>query len=172
MGVILFYLLAALVILFALGVAFFPNPIFSTLSLVLSMVFLAFIFLMLNAYFIAAVQLLVYAGAIAVLFTLIVMLVDFEDHEVVFAKGSLSTILKITVTGWIAGVLAKVILMSSEMITTSPAYGRGNTSFDTMTIAELLFTKYLFIFEVLGVLLLAVAVGVVAISRINGEKHV
>ena len=70
--VIAFFVLATVAVASALGVISFRNPIYSMLSLILNLVSLAFFFLMLEAIFIATIQILIYAGAVMVLFLFVV----------------------------------------------------------------------------------------------------
>src|SRR5688572_19672098 len=74
----LFYIFAAITLLFGIGVVVCRNPVASALSLVMSFVGLAALFLGLDAYFIAVIQILVYAGAVMVLFLFIIMLLDIK----------------------------------------------------------------------------------------------
>ena len=83
----LFYFLAMAIIIFSLAVIMSPNPIYSALFLALTMITLAFMFFMLNAPFIAGVQLIVYAGAVVVLFVMVMMLFDLKKEKEAFAKG-------------------------------------------------------------------------------------
>jgi len=83
----MFYLMSAIVVAFSVLVIVLPNPIYSALSLAGSMVGLAFVFFLLEAYFIAAVQLIVYAGAVMVLFVMVLMLFDLKKEVQAFSKG-------------------------------------------------------------------------------------
>src|SRR5215216_157280 len=74
----LFYLFAAMTLLFGIGVVVCRNPVASALSLVMSFAGLAALFISLDAYFIGVIQILVYAGAVMVLFLFIIMLLDIK----------------------------------------------------------------------------------------------
>lgn len=97
----LFYLFAALAVLGGILLVALRNPVSSALSMVLSFVGLAALFIGLNAFFVGIVQILVYAGAIMVLFVFIIMLLDLNDEEKV--KFRSSTI--------VAGVLIPLFLV-------------------------------------------------------------
>lgn len=166
-----FYLIALWVTLSGIGVIALANPIYSALSLVSAMVGLASLFVMLEAHFIAAVQLIVYAGAVMVLFVMVLMLFDIKEEVRSFTKGVRGNLMKIAFGGLLCGLLGGIAINSSSLIS------RTNNSSDlppmetTKELAVELFTRYLFAFEMIGVLLLAIAVGVVAVSRIRGGTH-
>src|SRR6478609_4537450 len=111
---ILFYVLAALTLIFgALVVAnpFSRNPITSAMFLVLTIISMAGLFVLLNAFFLAAVQILVYAGAVMVLFLFVIMLLDLKEEERrkfnAFGIGA-----GIIAVGAIAAILVKTIWFS------------------------------------------------------------
>src|SRR5271170_1588026 len=81
MTALFFWFFAALMLGFATAVVFNRNPVASALSLVVSFVGLAALFVMLDAYFIGTIQVLVYAGAVMVLFLFIIMLLDMKAEE-------------------------------------------------------------------------------------------
>jgi NADH-quinone oxidoreductase subunit J len=170
--VFLFWFLAVVTIASALSVVLFKNPIFSALSLAMTMVSVGAVFVTLSAYFIAGVQLIVYAGAVMVLFVMVVMLFDLKQEVQAFTRGKLTGAIKLGSVGMLAGLVAGAIYMSSQSLT-------GATEAELLTVAgdqtrslgQLLFTKYIFGFEVLGILLLVVAVGTVALSRSKGGTH-
>ena len=134
------------------------------------MVTLAFMFFMLNAPFIAGVQLIVYAGAVVVLFTMVMMLFDLKKEQEAFARGKFTGFIKIASAGWLCGLIAGAVYMSSEMIVSGSKAVSENTA-TTKNLAIELFTNYILAFEALGILLLLIAVGAVSISRIKGGTH-
>lgn len=169
---ILFYALAALIVFSSAAVVLVANPIYSALFLVMAMVGLAFIFFMMNALFIGGVQLIVYAGAVMVLFVMVLMLFDLKKEDVAFSKGRFTGFLKITFSGLLLGLIMWSVGGSMEMLLSGPIYsGAQLGAVQTGELAQVLFTKYLFAFEALGLLLLLVAVGAVAVSRIKGGTH-
>lgn len=170
---IFFYFLATILVIFAYKTITAANPIHSALYLAVTMVGLAFMFFSLKADFIGGVQLVVYAGAVMVLFVMVVMLFDLKHEVNVFSRGVFSGLLKVTSVGFLCGILSFAIIMSTELI--SPTSSSNAVIIEDSTskdLAMLLFSQYLFAFEALGLLLLLVAVGVVAISRIKGGTHV
>ncbi|MGE3973077.1 MAG: NADH-quinone oxidoreductase subunit J [Bdellovibrionales bacterium] len=166
----LFYLLALTAFVSAVGVVIVQNPIFSALFLAVTMIAVAGLFFTLEAYFIAGVQLIVYAGAVMVLFVMVVMLFDLKK-EIQIMSGSLaSTVLKAAGAGSILGLL----LGGFEV--TRAALDAGINSqnlphIGVREIGQLLFSKYIFAFEIVSVLLLLVAVGAVAVARSRGGTH-
>ena len=169
---VLFYLLAFISIACGIGVIVSQNPIYSALFLALSMAGVAGIFVTLNALFVAGVQLIVYAGAVMVLFVMVLMLFDLKHDMKTFSKGMVSGALKLVSAGMILGLVAGSAYMSTEIVMSGNAASAAAGSVDpTKALAEALFTKYLFGFEAIGALLLIIAVGAVTLSRIEGGTH-
>jgi NADH-quinone oxidoreductase subunit J len=170
MEAISFYTLAALLIFFSYKVISVPNPLHSALYLVMTMLALAAAFFNLGAEFIAGVQVIVYAGAVMVLFVMVLMLFDLKTEIRSFSRGLISGTLKVMSAALIAG-LAWGGARSSVTVLDTPAVQNPAQVDVTRQLGILLYTKYLFAFQVLGVLLLVVAVGVVAVSRMKGGTH-
>lgn len=167
---ILFFVLAIALLFFSFKTITSDNPIFCALNLAVTMVILAFMFFTLGAPFIAGVQLIVYAGAVMVLFVMVIMLFDLPKETRAFTRGKVGGFLKIASAGLLCGFTALVILVSTDLLTTNVKADLG-ASTSTLELSKLLFSKYLFAFEVLGILLLMIAVGVVAVSRVKGGTH-
>jgi NADH-quinone oxidoreductase subunit J len=170
LGAWFFYAFAASLVLLALNMIRSPNPIHSALYLVLSMLGLAGAYFHLSAEFIAGVQVIVYAGAVMVLFVMVIMLFDLQRELRAFSKGVTSSILKIASAAAVFGYVANVVF-ESHPEGAEPGSTLAATPEVTRELSTLLYTNYLLAFEVLGVLLLVVAVGVVAISRVRGGTH-
>ncbi|MGE0764377.1 MAG: NADH-quinone oxidoreductase subunit J [Bdellovibrionales bacterium] len=169
---LLFYFFAALLIFFAYKVITSPNPVHCALYLVMTMIGLAAAYFQLNAQFIAGVQLIVYAGAVMVLFVMVLMLFDLEHELTAFSKGLFSALFKIFSAAMIAGYLINTIKETSNSVNPEEAVNTlTNNASVTRELSILLYSKYLLAFEVLGVLLLVVAVGVVTVSRVRGGTH-
>jgi NADH-quinone oxidoreductase subunit J len=168
---ILFYILAAVCLFSALALVLFQNPIYSAISLVLTMVGIAGLFVGLDAYFIAGVQLIVYAGAVVVLFVMVLMLFDLKHEMKTFSQGLFSNTLKLVSVAVLLGtVVGAAALMMNLHFAALPA-DPGKTMDLTKKLSEILFTQYVFAFEAIGVLLLIIAVGAVTLSRIAGGTH-
>ena len=172
--VFLFWFLAIVTIVSALSVVLMTNPIYSALCLAMTMVSVAAIFVTLQAYFLAGVQLIVYAGAVMVLFVMVLMLFDLKHELQAFSRCRFSGAVKIASIGILSGLLAgamyavNVSEKASDVVST-PAANPNQAAVSPL--AEELFLKNVFGFEVLGVLLLVIAVGTVALSRSKGGTH-
>ncbi len=159
---ILFYIFAFLTLLFGFLVVLNPfslNPVTSAMFLVLTIASLAGLFVLLHAFFLAAVQVLVYAGAVMVLFLFVIMLLDLRAEERqqvrLFSLGS--------------GVVAvgAILFIFLRTLSRSPAPAQVSTPLEggTVPLGRLLFTQYLLPFEIVSVLLLAAMIGVVLLSK-------
>jgi NADH-quinone oxidoreductase subunit J len=170
---ILFYILGFISVFCAAGVVLSQNPIYSALYLAASMISVAGIFVTLNAYFIAGVQIIVYAGAVTVLFVMVLMLFDLKHEMKTFSKGIVANIFKLLSSGLLCGMLVAFIWYSysTEPYLKNMPADAAATNAITKNLAQVLFTKYLFGFEAIGVLLLIIAVGAVTLSRIQGGTH-
>lgn len=166
-----FYSLALFLIFFAYKTISSANPIHCALYLILTMLGLAVVFFDLGAEFIAGVQVIVYAGAVMVLFVMVLMLFDLKTEIQAFSKGLLSGFLKVCGSAVLAGLALGAISRSFNVVddpTTKAAFESRDV---TKELSIMLYTDYLLSFEVLGILLLVIAIGVVALSRIKGGTH-
>ena len=161
---ILFYLFAVLTLgCAALVVAnpFSRNPVTSAMFLVLTIISMAGLFVLLHAFFLAAVQILVYAGAVIVLFLFVIMLLDLKAEAV----------RRIKFYGIVAGLISVgsilAIFMKSLRATPLNPAAQLTTEGGTEPLGKLLFTQYVLPFEVVSVLLLVAMVGVILLSKKN-----
>jgi NADH-quinone oxidoreductase subunit J len=170
---ILFWILAILTIASGLIVVLVANPIFSALALAMTMVGVSALFVTLGAYFLAGVQLIVYAGAVMVLFVMVIMLFDLKHELQAFTRGRFTGAIKMATVGMLAGlVFGSVILSGVKLMSDNPTPPVGGGPMDsTKALGQILFSQYLFGFEALGVLLMVVAVGSVALARSKGGTH-
>lgn len=171
----LFWFLAFVTLVSAMSVVLMTNPIFSALSLAMTMVGVAGLFVTLNAYFLAGVQLIVYAGAVMVLFVMVLMLFDLKHELQAFTRGRMTGALKIASVGILSGLIVGAVTIGLSLVgkqSDSVEALQAQTGLDTMrSLSETLFLKNIFGFEALGVLLLVIAVGAVALSRSKGGTH-
>jgi NADH-quinone oxidoreductase subunit J len=170
-----FVLLAVLAVVGALGVVFNRSPLYSALSLVGVFATTAGIYLMLSSPFLAVLQILVYAGAIMVLFIFVVMLLSLRRDEGGEMAGIPRGLKRWTAIG-LAGLLVVLlgVLTTSFVLTGQPGPG-GEAIGSVETIGTVLYRKYMYPFEVASVLLLVAIVGAVAVTRRHGrglEGHV
>lgn len=169
--VLTFYVFAGISIFAALGVLMHPNPIMSVLHLVAAMVGVSGLFFTLNAPFIGMVQILVYAGAVIILFLFVLMIFDVKSEgKQMFSYGTVTNGIKILFSGSFAGLLLFSILFKiSNFGYLSP--DKAAPQFEVRNLSYIMFTDYMFLFEVLGLLLLVIPIGTVALSRIRGGTH-
>lgn len=166
MLVLLFILFAGMAIGCALAVVAQRNPLYSAISLIGVFISLACLYVMLAAPFIAAVQVIVYAGAIMVLVVFVIMLLNVEEEA--HRRPRLKFLVPVAVT--LAAVLmAEVafILAKVEQPTITPASGNADVGL-TQSIGSALFTRYLLPFEITSILLLMAIVGAMTLARRGG----
>ncbi len=156
---ILFYIFAALALLSALLVVGQRNPMYSAFALIVTLCSLSAIYGLLGSPFIAVLQIVVYAGAIMVLFLFVIMLLNVgrEDEGGGGRRG----------LGIAAGILTAVLVLEAgavllrASVTAAPGFDAS-----TRKMAEILFsTQYLYVFEATSILILAALVGAVALAK-------
>lgn len=161
----LFYLFAALAVIGGIGVVANKNPVSSAFAMILSFLGLAALFIQLDAYLVGILQVLVYAGAIMVLFLFIVMLLDLEDEEG-RRFGFFSTAGAVIVAGGLLMVVSGVLKRFEEgEKVLKPLKAMKDAPSDAHQIGELLFTTYWFPIQVIGMLLLVSTIGVIVLSK-------
>jgi NADH-quinone oxidoreductase subunit J len=156
-----FFVLAALVLGSAAGVLLRRNPIHAALFLVVNLATIAGLFLTLRAEFLAAAQVIVYAGAIAVLFVFAIMVLIPGKEETGPDPLRSQRMMAVPLVG-IFLVLAAVVLRSAVLRSPGPS---TNVPGGVEALGRLLFTDYIFPFEVTSVLLLVAIVGVIALAK-------
>ncbi|MCH8304598.1 MAG: NADH-quinone oxidoreductase subunit J [Candidatus Marinimicrobia bacterium] len=161
----LFFVFAAMAIVSALMVILNRNPIYSAVSLVITLFSLAGIFLLLEAYFLAVVQIIIYAGAIMVLFLFVIMLLN-PGKEAKFLSPTNPRILIITLLS-IAFIGMIFTLVSGTANYIGEAASSAGDLGTTRNIGLTLFTKYLLPFEIASLLLLVSLVGAVLMTKRN-----
>jgi len=140
------------------------NPIHSAVFLVLTFLCVAVLYLLLYSQFIAIIQIIVYAGAIVTLILFVIMLLDLEEElrsglKLFYSKVLGSVLAVLFLFGIIYSVSAKPLTGKIG------AYPPEKLSQNVKTIGEVLFTRYLFPFEIVSVLLVASIVGAVVLSK-------
>lgn len=160
MSIPLFLLMAALTVASALTVIVHRNPIYSALGLVSTLFMLAVLFLGLDAQMVAVLQIIVYAGAIVVLFLFVIMLLNLQVEERSSAPPPMVGIAAIG--GLALGGLVILAIVRTPLGAPVPVHaGFGGTE----ALAERLFTVYLLPFELTSLLLLVAIVGAVVVGR-------
>jgi NADH-quinone oxidoreductase subunit J len=170
--VITFVVGAILIVAGALGVVLSRNPVHAALCLVGTLFGVAVLFVEQNAQFLAAVQVIVYAGAIVVLFLFVIMLLGVDRVE----RGGRDRIPAIKPVAAIAGliVLTMVVLLARGRFRATGASSQGGSisgpGSNVGKLADSLFTQYVFAFEATALLLVIAVVGAVALSRRPGSE--
>jgi NADH-quinone oxidoreductase subunit J len=166
---ILFFVLAGIALGSALGVVLGRTPVASLLFMVSTLASVAGIYVMLEAHFLAAIQVIVYAGAIMVLFMFVIMLLNLGHDYQRDLRGGAFAILAFTVTGAMAGLLARRFGGGEDLF----PFLEGADAIDAAlaekgalgVIAEPLFTTYVVPFEIVGILLLVAIVGALVLAK-------
>ncbi len=166
MHLVLFIVFAGLCLAGAINLLLQSHPINSALSLVVVMSSLAVLYLLLGAEFLAAAQIIVYAGAIMVLFTFVVMLLNAGREERTLGSRAAKAI-GFPAVALVAAVVATVILKAQGL--GSVALSDNITS--TADLSKVLFHELLLPFEVTSVLILIAILGAVALARPAGDEH-
>lgn len=159
---LLFWIFAIVMLVFGCSVIAQPNPVSSALSLVVSFIALSALFVSLNAYFIGIIQVLVYAGAVMVLFLFIIMLLDLK-------AGGQKRAHVTTIAG---GIMIAVIFVGQLTLVLHqlPGGDRGMPALahpvdDVRSVGTTLFTSYTLPFQIVAVLILVATIGVVVLSK-------
>ena len=158
---------AVIVLSGAIGVVISSNPVHAALSLVMTLFGIAVLFVAQEAHFLAAVQVIVYAGAIVVLFLFVIMLIGVDRAENVRQEPLRGQRPLALLLGVVA--LAQIVLLSrgTDWVTGAPSVAgpaSGETS-NVEKLAETIFTRYMFAFEATSVLLIIAVVGAVVLVR-------
>lgn len=163
MEALFFYLFGGLALISSLFVVFLKKPVHDAVALIFTFFCLAGLYLLLGAEFVAIIQVLVYAGAIMVLFLFVIMLLNLEEEEAIEGRGN-------RFRRWLGGVAAVLLFMLLAPVWLLQVLPTVRGTFppeklqelgNTVWVARLLFTDYLLPFEVASVLLLAAIVGAV-----------
>lgn len=158
-----FWILAPVMVLAALGVLFVRKAVHAALLLAVVMISLAVIYLTLDAPFLFAVQIIVYTGAIMMLFLFVVMLVgvDASDSVVETIRGQ-------RVLAWAGGIVLGVLLVvgvAQLSLGTMVGLDEANAGGNIEGLADLLFSRYVMAFEVTAALLITAAVGAMVLAH-------
>ncbi len=161
MDLLTFSILAVLLVFFAAIVILHPSPVYSALSLALVMSLLAVYFFFLDAHLLGWFQIIVYAGAVMVLFLFVIMLLNLQNDPHEHQPQSLRA------AAGIGGVvLAIELLLLFNRTTTPDSQHALPEGFGTvLSLSEKLFTDFLLPFEITSILLLVAAVGAVVLAK-------
>jgi NADH-quinone oxidoreductase subunit J len=156
----------------AVGVVISRHPVHAALNLVLTLFGVAVLFVAQDAHFLAAVQVIVYAGAIVVLFLFVIMLLGVDRAENLQVEPiAVQRPLAIVVGGGLVGILVTAIVQARDSVRSHVGAGidipteSGDHDGNVRQIARSLFTDHVFAFELVSVLLVVAVVGTVLLSR-------
>ena len=160
-----FDLFAGLMILSALVVIRAKSPVYSLLSLLVTMCCMAALFVLLGAVFLAALQILIYAGAVLVLFLFVLMLLNLDPQTVARAKQFTGRAL-----AWAlgAGLFVQLFWILRALVSGAPV-AAATTPGTIAVVGSALFRDYLLPFELTSLLVLAAIVGAVALAQRNHD---
>jgi NADH-quinone oxidoreductase subunit J len=163
--ILIFAIVALIAVICSFLVIVSRNPINSALSLIATMISLAILFLLLNAPFLATIQVIVYAGAIMVLFLFVIMLLNLSKDEFGLDRKRAQRLFAI--------LFCFLLLIGITTVLSAGKFGSGTgesvsgiaTPAGVEPLARLLFTKYLLPFELASVLLLVAIVGAIVMAK-------
>jgi NADH-quinone oxidoreductase subunit J len=156
-----FFVLAALAVIGAVSLILQKHPIHSALSLIVVMIALAGLYLLLGAEFVAAVQIIVYGGAIMVLFVFVIMLLNagIEEHTSISKMaGAPGLLLVVALAGFVAATIAR----STENIQATSQTGELAS---TLGISNMLFKNFVYPFELTSFLILVAVLGATVLAQ-------
>lgn len=153
----LFWFFSIAMLLSGLLVILSRNPVNSAMFLVLAMFFMAGLFVVLEAYFLAIIQVLVYAGAVMVLFLFVIMFLDLKAEQ--------RRRFRILTFGGGIIVASAFLVKVHDVVENLPVVAAKGVVGTTEAVGRLLFTRYLLPFEVTSLLLLVAMIGVVLLSK-------
>ena len=165
---LMFIIMSLIIIACAIGVVFQKNPIYSAVFLIQTMVSLAVLYVLLHAQFVAAVQVMVYAGAIMVIFVFVIMLLNLNKDDLEGDRNKLpmqkpaAIILGLMLVVMIGVIMTKTIYQGAQGEYTPEVMDQiGNTQL----VGKMLFTKYVLPFEIASILLFAAIVGAIVLAK-------
>lgn len=158
-----FIFLAVLAVASALAMVINKNTVNSALFLVLNMVSLSGIYLLLQAQFLAIIQILVYAGAIMVLFLFVIMLLNIDEEESLFNKFRIKYFVAFLLG---VGVFSQLLYSIGSFSDTLPVVSEKMAEIGTVeAVGDVLYTEYLLPFELTAILLTAAVVGALIVAQ-------
>ena len=168
MEIYLFVLLSVLAIASALGMILSNSTVNSALLLVVNLVTLSGVYLLLQAQFLALIQILVYAGAIMVLFLFVIMLLNVDREESLFDKFRVKYLLAFLLG---AIVFAQIIYSIGGAADMLPELSDNMLQVGTVeSLGDVIYTDYLFAFEMTAILLTAAVVGALMVAQFKTKQ--
>jgi len=159
METVLFILFGAIAVCGAIMVVARKSPMASALYLILTLFAVAALFVLRQAHFLAAVQVIVYAGAVVVLFVFVIMLINVPENRLPVERATTMRVLGVLAAGFF--ILESAVLARRFSMPIGPAVEVGTVE----AVGRALFTDYLLAFEITSVLLLAAVIGAIALAK-------
>jgi NADH-quinone oxidoreductase subunit J len=157
---VIFFIFAVPLVVTALGVLVARSPVYAAMNLVAAFFFMAGIYVLLTAHLIAFMQILVYAGAVMVLFLFVIMLLSLGDEVVRERKRAMQWL------GVVGAVAIAAVLASAIARAADPGLRAVGATFGTVkAVGAVLFTEFLLPFEATSLLLLVAIVGAVVVAK-------
>jgi NADH-quinone oxidoreductase subunit J len=159
METVLFILFGAIAVCGAIMVVTRKHPMASALYLILTLFAVAALFVLRQAHFLAAIQVIIYAGAVVVLFIFVIMLINVPEDRLPVERATTVRVLGVLAAGLF--ILESAVLARRLPTPTAPAAEVGTVE----AVGRALFTDYLLAFEITSVLLLAAVIGAIALAK-------
>ena len=156
---VLFILFGAIAVCGAVMVVTRKHPMASALYLILTLFAVAALFVLRQAHFLAAIQVIIYAGAVVVLFVFVIMLINVPEDRLPVERATTVRVLGVLAAGFF--ILESAVLARRYSMPTGPAAEVGSVE----AVGRALFTDYLLAFEITSVLLLAAVIGAIALAK-------
>jgi NADH-quinone oxidoreductase subunit J len=159
MEAVLFILFGAIAVCGAIMVVTRKHPMASALYLILTLFAVAALFVLRQAHFLAAIQVIIYAGAVVVLFVFVIMLINVPENRLPVERATTMRVLGVLAAGIF--ILESAVLARRYWMPKGPAAEVGTVE----AVGRALFTDYLLAFEITSVLLLAAVIGAIALAK-------
>ena len=159
METVLFILFGAIAVCGAVMVVTRKHPMASALYLILTLFAVAALFVLRQAHFLAAIQVIIYAGAVVVLFVFVIMLINVPEDRLPVERATTVRVLGVLAAGFF--ILESAVLARRYSMPAYPVAEVGTVE----TVGRALFTDYLLAFEITSVLLLAAVIGAIALAK-------
>jgi len=159
MEVLVFMVVATVAVVSAMVVLLHKNPVIGALFLVTNLVCIAVLYLLLDAQFLAAIQVIVYAGAIMVLILFVIMLLSLKREEGIHAGSAQRFLGALAATGFVALIVRGILPISWRVASVRSDFGTAEF------IGRRLFSQYFYPFEMISLVLLVAMAGAVVLAK-------
>jgi NADH-quinone oxidoreductase subunit J len=159
MEILIFMIVATVAVVSAMVVLLHKNPVIGALFLVANLVCIAVLYLLLDAQFLAAIQVIVYAGAIMVLILFVIMLLNLKSEEGIKAGTAQRSIAAIAAAAFVLLVVRGILPISWRVATVRADFGTAEA------VGRRLFSQYFYPFEMISLVLLVAMAGAVVLAK-------